>query len=77
MTKSPGCISGALAIDRGVGAVPLDDEAQRRLRVAMRRRDLARQDQLQPGEQRAGDRGLAARAPGSSASARGASPPAR
>ena len=49
----------ALAVDRGIGAVPLDDEAQRRLRVAVRRRDLARQDQLQPGEQRAGDRGLA------------------
>ena len=53
---------GALAVDRGIGAVPLDDEAQRRLRVAMRRRDLARHDQLQPGEQRAGDRRLAAEA---------------
>ena len=31
----------ALAIDRGVGAVTLNDEAQRRLRVAMSRRDFA------------------------------------
>ena len=40
-----------LARDRGVGALALDDEAQRARRVPMRRRDLARQDDLQPGEQ--------------------------
>ncbi len=45
----------ALAIDGGIGAAALDHKTQRRLRVAVRRRDLARQDQLQPGEQRAGD----------------------
>ena len=46
-----GLHQGALAVDRGIGAVPLDDEAQRRLRMAMRRRDLAGHDQLQAGEQ--------------------------
>ncbi len=49
----------ALAIDRGIGALSLDNEAQCRLGVAVRRRHFARQDQLQPGEQRMGDRGLA------------------
>ena len=49
---------GALAVDGGIGAVTLDDEAQRRLRMTMGRRDFAGQDQLQPGKQRAGDRGL-------------------
>src|SRR6516162_4312652 len=48
----------ALAVDGGVGAMALDDEAQRRLRMTMGRRHLARQNQLQPGKQRAGDRGL-------------------
>ena len=32
MTKSPGDMIVLLAIDRGVGAVAFDDEAQRRLR---------------------------------------------
>ena len=40
----------ALAIDSGVGATSFDNEAQGRLRMAVRRRHFARQDQLQPGE---------------------------
>ena len=50
----------ALAFDRGVGAMPFDDETQCRLGMPMCRRNLAWHDQLQPGEQRMGDRGLAA-----------------
>jgi hypothetical protein len=46
-----GLHQGPLAIDGGIGPVPLDDKAQRRLRMAVRRRDLARHDELQPGEQ--------------------------
>ena len=49
---------GALAVDRGIGAVTLDDEAQCRLGMTMGRRDFARQDQLESGEERTGDRGL-------------------
>ena len=44
-----------LAVDRGVRAFAVENETQRRLGVAMRRRDLARQDQLQPGVERLGD----------------------
>ncbi len=51
-----------LAGDRRVGALALDDEAQRARRVAVRRRDLARHDDLQPGEQRIADEGGAAQA---------------
>ena len=40
---------GALAVDRGVRARALDDEAQRRLRVAVARRNFAGKDELQPG----------------------------
>ena len=47
---------GALAAHRGVGALAVDDEAQRRLHVAVRRRDLARHDELQPGIERLRDR---------------------
>ncbi len=36
--------------------MPLDDEAQRRLGVAVRRRDFAGHDELQAGKQRLGDR---------------------
>ena len=49
-----------LAGDRRVGALALDDEAQRARRVAVRRRDLARHDDLQSGEQRIADEGGAA-----------------
>ncbi len=57
ITKSPGRIVTALAVDRGVGALAFDDEAQRVRRVPVRRRDLAGQDRLQAGEQRRGDEG--------------------
>ena len=46
---------GPLAVDRGVGALAFDDEAQRALGVAMAGRDLARQDELQAGEERMRD----------------------
>jgi hypothetical protein len=52
----------ALAVDRRIGSRPLDDEAQRRLRVAVARRDLAGQDQLQPGVQALRDARFAAHA---------------
>jgi hypothetical protein len=39
----------ALTIDGGVGTAAFDNEAQRGLAVAVCGRDLARQDQLQPG----------------------------
>jgi hypothetical protein len=52
----------ALAIHRGVRARAFDDEAQRGLRMPVARRDLAGQDQLQPGVQRVRDgRGTAQR----------------
>ena len=44
-----------LAGDRRVGALALDDKAERARRVAVRRRDLARHDDLQSGEQRVAD----------------------
>src|SRR5258706_2278714 len=50
---------GALAVDRRVGARALDDEAQRRLRMAVAGRDLARQDELQPRVQALRDARLA------------------
>ena len=50
----------ALAVDRRVGAFAVEHEAQRRLRVAMRRRDLAGQDQLQAGVERLREARLAA-----------------
>ena len=62
MMKSPGCIVDALAVDRGIGALALDHEAQRRLRVAMAGRDLAGQDELQPRVERVRDRRGAAQA---------------
>jgi hypothetical protein len=52
----------ALAVDRRIRAFAFDDEAQRGLRMAMRGRDLARQDELQPAIERARDRRLAAQA---------------
>ena len=51
---------GLLAVDLGVGALAVEDEADRRRRVAMRRRDLARQDELQAGVERLRDARLAA-----------------
>ena len=53
----PGRIVVALAVDRGIGALAFHDEAQRVRRVPVRRRDLARQDRLQAGEQRRRDEG--------------------
>jgi putative membrane protein len=50
----------ALAVDGRVGAFAVEHQAQRRLRVPVRRRHLAGQDQLQPGVQRLRDRRLAA-----------------
>ncbi len=50
---------GALAAHGGVGPLAVDDEAQRRLHVAVRGRHLARHDQLQPGIDRLRDRGVA------------------
>ena len=50
----------ALAVDRGVGALAVEHQAQRRLGVAVRRRHLAGQDQLQAGVERLGDARLAA-----------------
>src|SRR5690606_38604506 len=40
---------GALATNRGIGALTLEHEAQRRRRVPMRWRRLSREDELQPG----------------------------
>ncbi len=51
---------GLLALDRGVGALAVEHEADRRGDVAVRRRDLARQDHLHAGEQRVGGLRLAA-----------------
>src|SRR5579883_1666945 len=48
-----------LAIDRGIGAFALDDEAQRRLAVAVRRRDLAGHDDLEAGKEALRDLRLA------------------
>ena len=45
---------GALAVHRGVGALALDDEAERRLRVPVRGRDLAALDELDRAGQRVG-----------------------
>ena len=59
MTKSPGRHHGALARDGGIGVLALDHEAQRRRDMAMRRRDLAGQDDLQAGKEAAGDAGFA------------------
>jgi hypothetical protein len=53
---------GALAVDGGVGALAFEHEAQRRLAVAMRRRNIARDDHLNAGKQRGRDPGLAAQA---------------
>ena len=50
----------ALAVDGRVGALAVEHQAQRRLAVAVRRRHLARQDQLQPGVERLGDARAAA-----------------
>ena len=51
---------GALAVDRGVGAAAVQDEAKRRLGVPVARCHLAGQDQLQPGVQAGRDQRLAA-----------------
>ena len=61
-----------LAVDGGVGAGALDDEAQRRGGVPMARRDLAGQDQLQAGVQALRDARLAAQRRDSRARARAA-----
>ncbi|MNZ99481.1 hypothetical protein D3C78_1188090 [compost metagenome] len=50
----------ALAIDCGIGALALDDKAQRRLTVSMAGRDLAGQNQLQSRIEAGGDRRLPA-----------------
>jgi len=63
MMKSPGTWWCARRPNRGVRARAFDDEAQRRLRVAVARGDLARQDQLQAGVQALRDAGFA-RMPG-------------
>ncbi len=52
----------ALAVDRRIRAFAFDDEAQRGLRVTMRRRDLARHDELQAAKERARNARLAAQA---------------
>jgi hypothetical protein len=64
------------SILRGVSALPLEDEAQRRLGVAVAGRDLTGKDQLQPGMECSRDRGRAAqprvsRAPGRAVRPRG------
>ena len=46
----------ALAVDRGIRAFAFDDEAQRRLRVPVARRDLAGKDELQPRVEAMSDR---------------------
>jgi hypothetical protein len=51
---------GALAVHGGIRAASFDDEAQRRLRMAMARRDFTRQEQLQAAIEAAGNRGLPA-----------------
>jgi hypothetical protein len=43
-----------LTVHRGVGALPLDDEAQRRLRVPVCGRDLAALDELDRAGERVG-----------------------
>jgi hypothetical protein len=61
--SGPNCRPGAsmrARRRRGVSALPLGDEAQRRLGVAVAGRDLARKDQLQPGIECSRDRGRAA-----------------
>ena len=45
---------GFLALDRGVGALAVEHEADRRGDMPMRRRDLARQDHLHAGKERVG-----------------------
>ena len=45
----------ALAVDAGVGALALQHEAQRRLRVAVRARDLVGHHELHAGVERGGD----------------------
>ena len=49
-----------LARNRRISALALDDEAERTRRMAVRRRDLARHDDLQSGEQRIADESGAA-----------------
>jgi hypothetical protein len=51
-----GLHGGALAAHRGVGAAAIHDEAQRRLHMPVRRRHLARHDELQAGVERLRDR---------------------
>ena len=51
---------GPLTVDGGIRAFTFDDKAQRRLGVAVARRNLAGQDQLQAGVQTVGDRRRAA-----------------
>ena len=50
---------GLLALDRGICALAVEHEADRRGGVAMRGGDFARQDHLNAGEQRIGGAGLA------------------
>jgi hypothetical protein len=52
----------SFAVDRGVRAVAFEHEAQGALRMAMGRRDLARQHELDPGVEIGGDLRLAAQA---------------
>ena len=52
----------ALAVDAGMRALAFQDEAQRRLRMAVRARYLVRHDELHAGIERGGDLGLPAQA---------------
>lgn len=63
MMKSPGCMV-VRSPSTAVGAFAFDDEAQGGLRVAVARRDLAGQDQLQAGVERRGHAGGAGKAGG-------------
>ena len=58
--KVAGPHDGLLALDLGIGALAVEDEADRRRGVAVRRRDLARHDELEPGIERLRDARLAA-----------------
>ena len=62
----------ALAVDRGIRAGAFDHEAQRRLRVAVARRDFAGHDELQAGIEAVRDRRSCRAGPDFRASARAA-----
>ncbi|MGY4466370.1 hypothetical protein ACVWWK_002052 [Bradyrhizobium sp. LB9.1b] len=62
MMKSPGFHRSALAVDRSVGALAFEHEAQRRLAVPMRGRDVAGHHHLHAGIERRRDFRLPAQA---------------